>query len=413
MASATADERYFVSLINQARQDRNLSTLQIEKSLNELADSHSAWMLDTDTFSHTGQGDSSATDRMRDAGFDFSGSWVSAENIAYVSVDNDGSYRDEIDTLHQMLMDSPGHYANITNTSVGLIGVGLKVGEFNGYTVLMATQNFAKTDGQIDLDPGAVSPVNTSGANAAAQGRAGWLNDFDGRVFTRDGDGTGRNDDFRLNAVDNLARGRGGDDWMAGRGGNDTLLGGAGDDRQLGHAGADVLGGGHGADTLLGHRGDDRLIGNAGDDLMRGGGGRDKMFGGLNDDRMFGNNGNDRMFGGRGADWLHGGNGADFVNGGKGNDTLRGGKGNDVLVGGAGADSFVFREGDGRDKINGFVAGQDRLMIDEGLLSGGMNAADIGETPRGIAVDFGNGDVLLVRGPDLDADDVIGSIFLV
>lgn len=88
-------------------------------------------------------------------------------------------------------------------------------------------------------------------------------------------------------------------------------------------------------------------------------------------------------------------------------------KGNDVLVGGGGADSFVFREGDGRDKINGFVAGQDRLMIDEGLLSGGMNAADIGETPRGIAVDFGNGDVLLVRGPDLDADDVIGSIFLV
>lgn len=71
MASATADERYFVSLINQARQDRNLSTLQIEKSLNELADSHSAWMLDTDTFSHTGQGDSSATDRMRDAGFIF------------------------------------------------------------------------------------------------------------------------------------------------------------------------------------------------------------------------------------------------------------------------------------------------------------------------------------------------------
>ncbi|MFD2813789.1 CAP domain-containing protein [Paracoccus aerius] len=59
MSYATANERYFASLVNQARKDRGLPPLTLEKRLNDSADAHSRWLLDKDVFSHTGQGGSS------------------------------------------------------------------------------------------------------------------------------------------------------------------------------------------------------------------------------------------------------------------------------------------------------------------------------------------------------------------
>ncbi|MBQ7704344.1 MAG: calcium-binding protein [Selenomonadaceae bacterium] len=48
---------------------------------------------------------------------------------------------------------------------------------------------------------------------------------------------------------------------------------------------------------------------------------------------------------------------ANTIIGGSGNDTLVGGKGNDILTGGAGADVFIYAEGDGKDTITDYGAG--------------------------------------------------------
>jgi Ca2+-binding RTX toxin-like protein len=58
-----------------------------------------------------------------------------------------------------------------------------------------------------------------------------------------------------------------GDDVLVGSAGNDSLAGGAGNDGLLGLGGDDTLSGGEDADTLAGGQGNDRLEGGAGDDL--------------------------------------------------------------------------------------------------------------------------------------------------
>lgn len=69
--------------------------------------------------------------------------------------------------------------------------------------------------------------------------------------------------------------------------------------------------------------------------------------------------GNDRVLGGIGSDYLRGGPGNDLLSGDPGtsffgNDVLEPGTGNDLLMGGAGADQFVFRPGDGDNRIARF-----------------------------------------------------------
>ena len=103
---------------------------------------------------------------------------------------------------------------------------------------------------------------------------------------------------------------------------------------------ADLLGGSDRADILNGRGGNDRLIGHAGNDTLLGG------------------TGNDRLIGGAGNDWLIGG---------IGNDKLTGGKGNDVLNGGRGRDTFVLALGDGRDILQDFQDGQDKIELGKGV----------------------------------------------
>lgn len=64
-----------------------------------------------------------------------------------------------------------------------------------------------------------------------------------------------------------------------------------------------------------------------------------------------GTSGNDILTGGDPAENLFGLAGNDTLQGMGGNDTLDGGTGNDLLMGGAGNDLYVFRAGDGQDRI--------------------------------------------------------------
>lgn len=417
MSHAAADERYFSGLVNKARRDAGLDPLLLEKRLNDSADAHSAWMLDADVFSHAGKGGSSPRQRIEAAGFDLSGSWKTAENIAYVSVRGESDLRDEIRQLHQSLMDSPGHHANIMG-DVAYIGIGLKVGWMTvggrDYKVLMATQNFADTDGTVRIDSGGFASIAAPRPDTSMPTRADWLDDFDGRIFRTAANGTARNDDYRLGARHDSVSAGNGDDWVSGGAGNDSLRGGGGHDRLAGGTGADRLEGGAGNDTLSGGDGADRVYGGDGNDMLWGQNGNDILAGHGGADRLFGGGGNDRLSGNAGADWLLGEGGADTLSGGDGNDTLNGGAGNDLLVGGAGRDSFVFARGGGSDRVQGYQQGIDRLLIDADLLADGparFSRDHVTKAGSGVVIDFGGGDRLVLTGTGLTASGVVDDIF--
>ncbi len=163
MSTASTVEREMLALINQERASRGLDPLQLETQLNDSSEDHSAWMLDTDRFSHTGAGGSSATQRMQMAGFDLEGSWRTGENIAWQSERGAPGISDDVAQLHENLMNSPGHRANILNPDFRYIGIGVETGDMQGYDAVMVTQNFATTSAAVMLDEGVavVDPVPT------------------------------------------------------------------------------------------------------------------------------------------------------------------------------------------------------------------------------------------------------------
>ncbi|MEL7215351.1 MAG: CAP domain-containing protein, partial [Pseudomonadota bacterium] len=322
MSYANPLELYMLELINEERTSRGLNPLQLETNLNQAAEDHSVWMLRTNTFSHEGAGRSSATERIVDAGFDLRGNAATAENIAVQSARGEAGYRDDVEDLHNGLMNSAGHRANILDPDLEYIGIGIEVGSFtydNGFTgtSVIVTQNFGRTEGRADLD------------NGQGGGQGGGVP----VVETIEG-GSGNDVLFGGNSRDEIF----------GFGGADTLNGDAGNDKLDGGGGRDILRGKTGADTLAGQGGNDTLLGGDQNDRLFGGSGNDSLNGGKGNDLLKGGNNNDIMLGGSGRDTLEGG---------AGNDTLDGGGGNDWLEGQAGSDTFIFGSAMGHDTIGG------------------------------------------------------------
>lgn len=248
MVNADQYERYMLDLINADRAQRGADPLLLERNLNQAAEDHSEWMLARDIFDHTGVGGSSPTKRITDAGFDLSGGWRTAENIAVQSERGAAGIRDDVADLHQSLMNSPGHFRNLMNPDLDYIGIGIELGDFNygsgAYESVIVTQNFATTGGKIDLDTG----------------------------------GERREDDV-----------------LMGTARADRLFGGAGNDEIRGHGGRDVIGGGTGADLLYGGRAADDIQGGQGNDRIFAGFGKDILRGGQGNDQLHGRGGEDRF----------------------------------------------------------------------------------------------------------------------
>ena len=152
LQAANDYEKYMVELINTEREAAGLAPLKVEFHLNDSAQEHTNWMASTGTMSHTGEGGSSASQRIRDADFPLEGSWATRENLGYVSVVG-GLGNDEIQNLHRNLMASESHRDNILDPAVAYVGIGLTRGTItqNGqdFDVLFVTQNFADTDGEV------------------------------------------------------------------------------------------------------------------------------------------------------------------------------------------------------------------------------------------------------------------------
>jgi Ca2+-binding RTX toxin-like protein len=211
--------------------------------------------------------------------------------------------------------------------------------------------------------------------------------------------------------------GAGGNDWLIGGDGNDYLmLGGSGRDTMSGDGGDDQLWGGVSHDLMNGGAGADRLSGDAGNDRLAGDAGNDTLLGGSGKDTMSGDSDRDQLRGGRHDDSLNGGAGNDKLFGDTGNDTLDGGTGRDRLFGGAGFDVIVFREGSGRDTINGFVDDEDTLQLDDALWGGGLTEAQVidiyaTEIAGDVLFDFGGGDTILFKGFATKADLIDDLVF--
>ncbi len=251
MSIANDFERQMLALINGERVSRGLKALQLEQRLNDSSEDHSLWMLNSGIFSHTGSGGSSATQRMRDADFEFSGSWASGENIAWQSVRGAPGISDDVVNLHTSLMNSPGHRANILSANFDYIGIGIEVGNFNGYQAVMVTQNFAKTSASVLLDTGAgTTPPGTPEPefNFITTTAAG-------EVVTQGEDYTGPvaylQKQLILTDIEEVVRGTSTNDFINSKGGTDAIDGGAGDDVLDGGTGSNFLTGGSGVDIFF------------------------------------------------------------------------------------------------------------------------------------------------------------------
>lgn len=154
--TATDLERYMFELVNEERTSRGLSPLVLDQVLNAAADAHSTWMLDNNIFSHSGISGSTPTERMVAEGFDLSGSWRTAENLAVQTEREEEGLFDDVYDLHITLMNSEGHRKNIVTPDLEFIGIGIQTGSFTydqgTYFSVMVTQNFATTDGQTSPD---------------------------------------------------------------------------------------------------------------------------------------------------------------------------------------------------------------------------------------------------------------------
>lgn len=123
----TADEAKMVNLVNQARTGQGVKALSVNSQLVTLARRKSQDMVDKNYFSHTSPTYGSPFDMMKNAGVKYS---TAGENIAGAAT---------VDSAHQSLMNSPGHRANILNSSFTQVGIGIVSGSQYGK---MFTQMF-------------------------------------------------------------------------------------------------------------------------------------------------------------------------------------------------------------------------------------------------------------------------------
>lgn len=368
MSRANSFEWQMLALINQERSEAGVAPLRLNTLLNESSEDHSQWIIDTDRFSHTGQGNSSPTERMLEAEYPLEGSWRTGENIAWQSERGAPGIADDVQQLHQSLMNSPGHRANILDRNFDEIGIGIERGDMRGFDGVVVTQNFATTGGDTARflesgpstspapSPGAPQPVPDPEPDAGPDA-------VDGRALI-----AARKPDSR--DVFEFKFGTNGNDQIATKGATSIAIAGAGNDKVSGAWGHDFLNGQAGDDVLRGGNGNDTLLGGGGDDVLKG--------------------------------WT-------------GNDLLVGGWGDDTMTGGRGADTFAFIGG--HDEITDFNTGQDVLLLDQDLVGRGADVVDTffarAETSGGdTVVKFSGGKSLKLDGvTDVSEIDVFAMIF--
>ena len=440
-----------------------LQVLAQNDLLSNAAADHSAWMLQTNTFSHTGRGGSSPGDRMAAADYEFTGAWSWRENLAWSGTTGTMDLEGIIEEQYAGLYRSPGHRVNTFASEVTEIGIGQVRGSFtqdgNVYDSSMLTENFATSGGDQfvtgvayrDADRDAFYSIgegqggisfSTGGSQESTASSGGYSLNVGGLAEVRLTVGQGEvtyavldvdlgagnakvdlvtaadgarylalsaDTDMISGVVDARLLGRG-DLMLQGTDDRNVLTGNSGDNRIYGEgagdtvyggSGDDYLSGGTGWDTIYGGEGADKISGGDQNDILKGGKGSDRLSGGYGVDRVSGQDGDDSIWTGVGRDKAWGGAGADVIKGGKDGDMLYGNSGADRLYGEDGWDKLY--GGSSNDKIWG-GAGNDLIKGDTGndYLNGGQgNDKLFGYTGRD-RLDGAKGNDMLTGGDGAD-----------
>lgn len=403
MATSGSDlEFYMLDLINQERAAVGASALRLEQNLNEAAEDHSQWMIDSNVFSHTGAGGSSAKARMEAADFVFSGNWRSGENIGFQSERGAPGLFDDVEDIHERLMNSSGHRANILRDDFEYIGIGIEFGNHAGFNGVMITQNFAKTSAPVILDgenPSAAAPPPPPPPPPLQAIVAPPAPPSPNEIS-----GSSGKDVLSGTAGDDIIRGRDGNDVLDGGAGDDVLRGGNGNDWLRGGEGADEFRGGKGVDVADYHGVSQSVVADLQYEASNSGAAAGDVYisiawlrGTSNSDQLRGNEWDNQLRGGSGNDILNGRDGEDTLFGGNGNDVLRGGEGDDMLYGMSGNDRFVFEDGMGADVVHDFDDNRDTLDF-RAMTLGSLDAVMALAEQQGSDVffDLGGGDSLTI-----------------
>lgn len=163
--------------------------LAINLYLIDAARKHSQWMLDADVFDHIGEGGSEPWDRMAAAGYNFTGSWTAAENIAWYG---GGGSSVNLTTAayehHEGLFKSAGHRVNILNADLREIGIGQKEGDFvdrgRNLRVSMLTEKFARSGSNYFLTGVVYQDADNNGMYSVNEGLPGITITVNGQSHT-------------------------------------------------------------------------------------------------------------------------------------------------------------------------------------------------------------------------------------
>lgn len=152
MSQASALEQEMLALLNAERAKVGVDPLTFDDNLNAAAENHSSWMLENDIFNHTGVDGTDPEERVVDAGYVLEGTSAVGENIGWQSTRGEPGLSDDIEQVHESLMNSPSHRAAILNPLFTEIGIGIEDGDFfsNGrdWDAVMVTQNFGTTEAE-------------------------------------------------------------------------------------------------------------------------------------------------------------------------------------------------------------------------------------------------------------------------
>lgn len=121
-----------IALTNKERQAQGASVLTEQTKLDASAQVKAEDILARQYFEHTAPDGRGATDLVQDQGYVY---LRVGENLAL------GNFVDDADVV-KAWMNSPGHRANILNTSFTEMGVGIAKGMYEGKEVLVAVQHF-------------------------------------------------------------------------------------------------------------------------------------------------------------------------------------------------------------------------------------------------------------------------------
>ncbi|MCR6499670.1 CAP domain-containing protein [Shinella sp. CPCC 101442] len=438
MANMTPQEQLMLELVNRARMDPAGEAKRFDIALNEgvptdrtistapkqvlagndalarSADKHSQWMLGNNRFEHQETANTpgftgvTPSDRIKAAGYNLTGNWSTAENIAVrgTSETITAAMRTEmiINQHADLFVDENypgrGHRTNILSEAVQEMGIGQRFGPFtfsgggSSFNSSMVTQNFASQGNKIFVtgvvykdkviaddffsvgeqvanvgvtSKGAVSDKTGAGGGyellyddggsktvhfALSSGKVSvglTLGSSNVKVDVVNGTEVWSNTSVR-SVSDNVKE-------LHVLGILKTNLTGAdGSQKLFGNGAANVLKGLDGNDTLLGAGGGDRLEGGAGTDTASYETSRKGVTANL---ASTGSNTNDarkdvyvsieNLTGSKFVDTLTGDDGKNTLSGLAGNDVLKGGNGNDKLHGGSGADDLT--GGSGADRF--------------------------------------------------------------